>query len=94
MISGLTFRSLVILSLFLYMVWLTRPKSILLHVHAYMLSGFSRVQLVVILWTVAYQTPLFWGFSRQEDWRGLPFPPPGDLPDRGIEPASPALKAD
>ena len=32
-------------------------------------------------------------FSRQEDWSGLPFPPPGDLPDPGIEPQSPALQA-
>ena len=35
-----------------------------------------------------------WGFSRQEDWSGLPFPPPGDLPNRGIKPRSPALQAD
>ena len=34
------------------------------------------------------------GFSRQEYWSGLPFPPPGDLPDSGIEPGSPALQAD
>ena len=34
------------------------------------------------------------GFSRQEHWSGLPCPPPGDLPDPGIEPASPALQAD
>ena len=34
------------------------------------------------------------GFSRQEYWSGLPFPSPGYLPDRGIEPGSPALKAD
>ena len=34
------------------------------------------------------------GFSRQEYWSGLPFPPPGDLPDPGIEPTSPALQAD
>ena len=33
------------------------------------------------------------GFSRQEHWRGLPCPPPGDLPDPGIEPGSPALQA-
>ena len=33
------------------------------------------------------------GFSRQEDWSGLPFPPPGDLPDPGIKPGSPALQA-
>ena len=35
-----------------------------------------------------------WGFSRQEHWSGLPFPSPGDLPDAGIEPGSPALQAD
>ena len=34
------------------------------------------------------------GFSRQEFWSGVPFPPPGDLPDPGIEPRSPALQAD
>ena len=43
------------------------------------------------LWTVARQAPLSTGFPRQECWSGLPFPPPGDLPDPGIEPASPAL---
>ena len=45
-------------------------------------------------WTVAYQAPLSMGFSRQEYWSGLPFPSPGDLPDPGIEPRSPALQAD
>ena len=40
------------------------------------------------LWTLVYQAPLSMGFSRQEYWRGLPLPPPGDLPDPGIEPAS------
>ena len=45
-------------------------------------------------WTVARQAPLFVGFSRQEYWSGLPFPSPGDLPDPGIEPGSPALQAD
>ena len=39
-------------------------------------------------WTVAFQTPLSMGFSRQEYWSGLPFPPPGDLPNPGIEPVS------
>ena len=43
-------------------------------------------------WTVAHQTPLSVGFSRQEYWSGLPFPSPGDLPDPGIEPMSPALQ--
>ena len=45
-------------------------------------------------WTVALQAPLFMEFSRQEYWSGLPCPSPGDLPDPGIEPVSPALQAD
>ena len=45
-------------------------------------------------WTVAYQASLSMGFSRQEYWSGLQFPSPGDLPDPGIEPESPALQAD
>ena len=39
-------------------------------------------------WTVARQAPLSMGFSKQEYWSGLPFPPPGNLPDPGIEPTS------
>ena len=35
-------------------------------------------------WTVARQAPLSMGFSRQEDWSGLPFPPPGDHPNPGL----------
>ena len=46
------------------------------------------------LWTVAYQASLSMGFFRQEYWSGLPFLSPGDLPDPGIEPGSPALEAD
>ena len=42
-------------------------------------------------WTVALQAPLSMGFLRQESWNRLLFPSPGDLPDSGIEPASPAL---
>ena len=45
-------------------------------------------------WTVARQAPLFMGLLRQEHWRGLPCPSPGDLPDPGIKPKSPALQAD
>ena len=45
-------------------------------------------------WTVAHQAPLSMGFSRQVYWSGLPFPFPGDLPDPGIKPRSPALQAD
>ena len=44
--------------------------------------------------TVAHQAPPSMKFSRQEYWSGLPFPFPGDLPDPGIEPQSPALQAD
>ena len=39
-------------------------------------------------WTVAHQAPLSMGFPRQEYWSGLPFPPPGDLPNLGIKPTS------
>ena len=62
-------------------------------VHACMLSHFSCVQLFATLWTVACQAPLSMGFSRQEYWSGLPSPPPGDLPNPGIEPISPASPA-
>ena len=54
----------------------------------------SRVRLFTTPWTVAYQAPPAMGFSRQEFWSGLPFPSPGDLPDPGIEPRSPAFQAD
>ena len=48
---------------------------------------------LVTPWTVAPQAPLFGEFSSQEYWSGLPFPPPGDLSDPGIEPASPTSPA-
>ena len=51
----------------------------------------SSVQLFATPWTVAYQTPLSKEFSKQEYWSGLSFLPLGDLPDPGMEPASPAL---
>ena len=54
----------------------------------------SCVQLFAIPWTVAYQAPLYMGFSRQEYWNGLPFPSPGDLPNPGIKPRSPTLQVD
>ena len=57
-------------------------------------KSLSCVQLFVTSWTVAYQASLSMGFSRQEYWRELPFPSPGDLPNRGTEPGSPALEAD
>ena len=48
----------------------------------------SHVPLFVTPRTVAHQAPLSMGFSRQEYWRGVPFPTPGDLPDPGVEPKS------
>ena len=56
-----------------------------------MLSG---VQLFETLWPIVHQAPLSMEFSRQKYWCGLPFPPPGNLPDPGIEPRSPAMQAD
>ena len=57
-------------------------------------KSLSRVRLFVTPWTVARQAPLSMEFSRQKYWSRLPLPPPGDLPDPGIEPRSPALQAD
>ena len=57
-------------------------------------KSLSHVRLSATPWTVAYQAPPAMGFSRQEYWSGVPFPSPGDLPDPGIKPGSPALQAD
>ena len=57
-------------------------------------KSLSRVRLFATPWTVAYQAPPSMGFSRQESWSRLPFPSPGDLPDPGIKPGSPAFQAD
>ena len=68
--------------------------------HIYLIGLFlkvkslSRVRLFVTPWTGAHQAPPCIEFSRQEYWSGLPFPSPGDLPDPGVEPESPALQAD
>ena len=59
-----------------------------------MLCALSHVQLFATPWTVAQQAPLSTEFSRQEYWSGLPFLSPGDLPEPGIKPVSPALKVD
>ena len=55
---------------------------------AWVLSHFSCIQLSATLWIVAHQAPLSMGFSRQEYWSGLPCPPPRDLPNPEIKPAS------
>ena len=54
----------------------------------------SHVWLFATPWTVARQAPLSMGFSRQEDWSGFPCPPPGDLPNPGMELRSPTLQED
>ena len=69
------------------------PEHITTLLTGYVLSHFSRVQLFATLWTVACQAPLSVGLSWQEYWSRLPRPPPGDLPDPGIEPPSPVAPA-
>ena len=54
-------------------------------------KSLSHGQIFATPWTVAYHSPPSTGFSRQEYWSELPYPSPGDLPDPGIEPWSPAL---
>ena len=51
----------------------------------------NHVRLFATPWTIALQAPLSMGVARQEYWSGLPFTPPGDLPDPGIKFVSPAL---
>ena len=59
-----------------------------------MCSGASVMSDSATPWTAACQTPLSLGFSRQEYWSGLPCPLPGNIPDPGTKPASPALQVD
>ena len=54
----------------------------------------QRVRLFATAWTIGHQAPLSMGFSKQEYWSRLPCPPPGHLPDPGIEPRSPPLQMD
>ena len=56
-------------------------------------QSLSHVRLFATLWTVARQDPLSMGFSKQKYWSGLPCPPPGELPNLGIEPTSPVSPA-
>ena len=55
------------------------------------MKSLSRVRLFAMPWTVAYHASQSMGLSRQEYWSGVPLPSPGDLPNPGIEPGSPAL---
>ena len=63
-----------------------------IHMCVCVLSHCSHVRLFATPCTVACQAPLSMGFSRQEYWSGLPFPPPADLSNPGIKPESPALQ--
>ena len=68
-----------------------------LHLYRNACMHAQSLPLCLTLWnlrTVAHQTPLSMGFSRREYWSELPCPPPGDLPDPGIESVSPGLQAD
>ena len=58
-----------------------------------LIQHFSVLSDSVTLWTLAHQASLCTGFSRQGSWSRLPCPPPGDLPDPGIKPASPVAPA-
>ena len=69
-----------------------KQRQFLLLMKAVKVKSLSHVQLFATPWT--HQAPPSMGFSRQEYWSGLPFPSPGDLPDRGIKPRSPTLQAD
>ena len=59
-----------------------------------LVKSLSHVRLFVTPWTVDCQAPPSMGFSKQEYWNRLPFPSPGDPPNPGIKPVSPALQAD
>ena len=68
-----------------------------IYLYVYMnvkVKSFSHVRLFVTPWTVVYQVSASMGFSRQENWSGLPFPSKGGLPDPEIEPGYPALQVD
>ena len=65
-----------------------------LYLLCWKVKSLSRIQLFGAPWTVVHKAPPFMGFSRQEYWSELLFPSPGDLPNPGIKPRSPTLKAD
>ena len=78
--------------------WLTLSLSLFTFLHSFLWRScvcvLSHVWLFVTPWTVTHQAPLSMELPRQEYWNGLPFPPPGDLPDPGVKytsPASPTL---
>ena len=91
---GLVPRALVFAALLWNSLLISTPTQPLSSKSVCVLSYSAASWLFVTPWIVVHQAPLFMGFFRQEYWSELPFPPGGDLPDPGIEPASPALKVD
>ena len=79
-----SFLRVCLLVVILSLAWIKFPFFFLCMLNPY---TESHVWLFVTLWIVAHQAPLSVGFSRQEYWSGLPFPPPGDLPNTGIKAA-------
>ena len=83
-----------------HMMWCHKPSSnFWWHKHSQSeirkkVNSFICVRLFATPWTVAYQAPQSMEFSRRDYWSGLPFSSPGDLPNPGIEPRSPALQAE
>ena len=73
------------------LVWPSKKHAVFCYLDGSEVKLLSRVQLFEIPRTIAYQASWSMGFSRQEYWRGLSIPSPGDLLDPGIEPRSPAL---
>ena len=72
----------------------SKSRSVKLDTYECCASLLSHVRVFAITWTVVHQAPLFMGFSRKGYWSGLPCPSPGDHPNPGIEPGSPALQVD
>ena len=89
------FSLITLMALFAFDIWLLRFKSTKIQLlFKGKVKSLSCVRLFATPWTAAHQAPPSVGFFRQEYWNGLPFPSPGDLPDPGIKPRSPALQAD
>ena len=92
---NLFFSLITLMALFAFDIWLLRFKSTKIQLlFKGKVKSLSCVRLFATPWTAAHQAPPSVGFFRQEYWNGLPFPSPGDLPDPGIKPRSPALQAD
>ena len=89
------FSLITLMALFAFDIWLLRFKSTKIQLlFKGKVKSLSCVRLFATPWTAAHQAPPSVGFFRQEYWNGLPFPSPGDLPDPGIKPRSPASQAD